>query len=261
MGSRDSCLKVQTSNSLLGTRFCECLKKSNFCLQINFTMTSKNIKIKISEEIGTVSGIFTKPEKPVCVLVLAHGAGAGMTHSFMETLANDLAANDIAVLRFNFAYMENGKGAPDRPKKAHPAIAAAVKKAEELAEGLPILASGKSFGGRMTSQLAATGALENVKALVFYGFPLHAPGKVGTERAAHLQDIQQPMLFLQGTRDNLAKVPLIQEVCDALPSATLSIQEGADHSFKMLKRSGITHEEMIQKLAKTTKEFYETVKL
>ncbi len=222
-------------------------------------MITQNLKIKISEEIGAVSAIFTKPDTPTFLLVLAHGAGAPMTHAFMETLTKDLIQNEIAVLRFNFPYMEIGKRAPDRPKVAHPSIAAVIKKAEELANGLPIVASGKSFGGRMTSQLAATGAIDSVKGLVFFGFPLHAPGKEGTERAAHLKDIKQPMLFLQGTRDTLAKIPLIEEVCNGLPNATLSILEGADHSFKTLKRSGITHEEMIQKLAGTTKEWFDSL--
>ncbi|MCR9288949.1 MAG: alpha/beta hydrolase [Bacteroidetes bacterium] len=216
-------------------------------------MSIINLKINISEELGSVSAILNQPKNSKYLLVLAHGAGADMTHAFMETLSNDLAKKEIATLRFNFRYKELGKGAPDRPKVALPTVKAAIEKGIELANGLPVLAGGKSFGGRMTSQLAATETLENVKGLVFFGFPLHSPAKVGIERAAHLQDIVHPMLFLQGTRDTLAKIPLITQVCDGLDKATLSIMDGGDHSFKTLKRSGITHEEMIEKLANTTR--------
>ena len=222
-------------------------------------MTTTEIKIKISEELGEVSGIFSRPDNSKYLLVLAHGAGADMRHSFMETLTNDLNQNEIAVLRFNFRYKELGKGAPDRPKVALPTVKAAIEKGIELADGIPVLAGGKSFGGRMTSQLAASENLENLKGLVFFGFPLHSPSKVGIERAAHLADVPQPMLFLQGTRDTLAQIPLITEVCDGLDKATLTIFEGADHSFKTLKRSGITHEEMITKLAKETKSWADKI--
>lgn len=214
----------------------------------------KKLKINISKEIGTVSALILLPENAVALMVLSHGAGAGMEHAFMEALAQELAEQKVGTLRFNFAYMEKG-GGPDRPKKAHPAILAAVKKALPYVDGLTLLAGGKSFGGRMTSQVAAKGELAEVKGIVYYGFPLHAPGKPGTERAAHLADIQQPQLFLQGTRDTLAQVDLIQEVCEKLPKAKLVIMQGGDHSFKTLKRSGITHEEMIQRLAKETADF------
>jgi predicted alpha/beta-hydrolase family hydrolase len=150
--------------------------------------------------------------------------------------------------------MEKG-GGPDRPKKAHPAIQAAIKKALDYAEGLTLLAGGKSFGGRMTSQIAALGGLEEVKGIVYYGFPLHAPGKAGIERAAHLSDIKIPQLFLQGTRDTLAKIELIEEVCKKLKKAKLVKIEGGDHSFKTLKRSGISHEEAVEQLAGETAKF------
>ena len=215
-------------------------------------MKTTQLKIKISNELGEVSAILNEPDKPKYLLVLAHGAGADMNHSFMETLSNELCEKEISVLRFNFRYKELGKGAPDRPKVALPTVKAAIEKGLELANGIPVLAGGKSFGGRMTSQLASSEDL-NVKGLVFFGFPLHSPSKVGIERAAHLKDVPQQMLFLQGTRDTLAKIPLITEVCDGLDKATLVIMEGGDHSFKTLKRSGVTHEEMIQKLAKETR--------
>lgn len=214
----------------------------------------KRLKIQISEEIGTVSALLLLPDDAFALLVLSHGAGAGMEHPFMEGLAQELAAQKIGTLRFNFAYMEKG-GGPDRPNKAHPAIVAAVKKALPYAEGLTLLAGGKSFGGRMTSQVAAKGELEAVKGIVYYGFPLHAPGKPGVERAAHLSDIRIPQLFLQGTRDTLANIDLMKEVCGKLPKARLVIMEGGDHSFKTLKRSGITYEEVMRRLAEETADF------
>ncbi|MFT5765837.1 MAG: putative alpha/beta-hydrolase family hydrolase [Saprospiraceae bacterium] len=214
----------------------------------------RKLKINISKEIGTVSALLQMPKDATALLVLSHGAGAGMEHPFMETLAHQLAENKVATLRFNFAYMENG-GGPDRPKKAHPAIKAAVKKALNYADGLTLLAGGKSFGGRMTSQVAALGELEEVKGIVYFGFPLHAPGKPGMERAAHLADIKIPQLFLQGTRDTLAKIDLMEKVCKKLKKATLVKMEGGDHSFKTLKSSGITHEEAIEQLAKETAKF------
>lgn len=213
---------------------------------------NQKINIPVSEEIGNVSGLLFLPPQAKALLVLSHGAGAGMEHPFMEQLAQALGVEKIGTLRFNFAYMENGKGAPDRPPKAQAVIRAALKKAEEYAKGIPLLIGGKSFGGRMTSQLAAVEALPSVKGIVYYGFPLHAPGKIGIERAAHLSGIPISQLFLQGTRDSFAKTELIKEVCAALPKSKLVIIEGGDHSFKMLKRSGITQEEAIQKLAEET---------
>jgi predicted alpha/beta-hydrolase family hydrolase len=214
--------------------------------------TIHKIIIPVSKEIGSVSGLLILPKDANSLLVLSHGAGAGMEHPFMEQLAQALGTLNIGTLRFNFAYMENKKGAPDRPPKAQAVIKAALEKAAELSTGLPLLVGGKSFGGRMTSQLAATEDLANVKGIVYYGFPLHAPGKIGIERAAHLNDIPLPQLFLQGTRDTFAKTDLIEEVCAALPLAKLVLIEGGDHSFKMLKRSGITQKEAIQKLAEET---------
>lgn len=215
---------------------------------------AQKLKINISEEIGIVSALLVLPEDAFALLVLSHGAGAGMEHAFMEALAQELAKHKVGTLRFNFAYMEKG-GGPDRPKKAHPAIKAAVAKALTYSDGLVLLAGGKSFGSRMTSQVAALGELEAVKGVVYYGFPLHAPGKVGTERAEHLSAIPQPQLFLQGTRDTLAKYDLIESVCSKLDKAHLVKMEGGDHSFKTLKRSGITPEAVMQKLAEETAAF------
>ncbi|MBX2877475.1 MAG: dienelactone hydrolase family protein [Saprospiraceae bacterium] len=215
----------------------------------------RKLKINISKEIGSVSSLLLLPTNATSLLVLSHGAGAGMEHAFMEMLAQELAAQQVGTLRFNFAYMERG-GGPDRPKKAHPAIVAAVKKALKYADGLTLLAGGKSFGGRMTSQVAAKGELDAaVKGIVYYGFPLHAPGKPGLERAAHLSDISIPQLFLQGTRDALARFDLIEAVCVDLKKAHLVRMEGSNHSFKTLKRSGITHEEAVAQLARETTTF------
>ncbi|MEO1261625.1 MAG: alpha/beta family hydrolase [Bacteroidota bacterium] len=215
----------------------------------------RKLKINISPEIGSVSALLLLPNDAHALLVLSHGAGAGMEHPFMENLAQQLSVHKVGTLRFNFSYMEKGKGAPDRPKKAHPAIKAAVKKAMKYAVGKKLLVGGKSFGGRMTSQVAASGELEEADGLVYFGFPLHAPGKPGVERAAHLTDIQIPQLFFQGTRDTLAKFELIDKVCKKLKGAKLIKMEGGDHSFKTLKRSGITHEEAIEQLASATAAF------
>ena len=150
----------------------------------------------------------------------------------------------------------NGKKVPDRPKKALPAISAAIIQAKKLAKGLPILIGGKSFGGRMCSQLAASEHLTDVKGIIYFGFPLHAIGKPSIDRAAHLSEVPQPQLFLQGTRDTLAEINLIKKVCKKLKKAKLEIFEGGDHSFKMLKSTGILQEEVIEKLAKTTADFF-----
>lgn len=215
----------------------------------------KRLSLPVSEAVGTVSALLLLPEDAFALLVLSHGAGAGMEHAFMEQLAQALAAQKVGTLRFNFAYMEKGGGAPDRPEKAYAVIKAAVQEALKHAKGLTLLAGGKSFGGRMTSQMAANGALEEVQGIVYVGFPLHAAGKPDTKRAAHLAAIKQPQLFLQGTRDTLAEIDLIKEVCNNLAQAHLVIIEGADHSFKLLKSAGMTHEQAIQRLAEETADF------
>ncbi len=214
----------------------------------------KEINIAVPEFEASVTGILNRPKQSDSILLLAHGAGAGMRHPFMEQLSGALAENGIATLRFNFLYMEKGNKAPDRPKKAIGAIKAALATLKTVSD-LPVFLAGKSFGGRMASQLAAQEALDGVKGLVFFGFPLHAPGKPGVERAAHLREVPLPMLFLQGTRDTLAQIPMIESVCNGLDTADLQIIEGADHSFKMLKRSGKTQEEIILELAGLVRKF------
>jgi uncharacterized protein len=215
----------------------------------------QKLQIQISPEIGPVSAILQKPPKATAILVLSHGAGAGMDHPFMQELADQLANLKIATLRFNFPFMENG-GAPDRPPKAQATIQAAIQNALPHAKGLTLLVGGKSFGGRMTSQLAASGELPpQVKGIVYVGFPLHAPNKPGIDRAAHLQAITLPQLFLQGTRDTLAQFDLIEQVCSKLQHATLIKLEGADHSFETLKRSGISQEAVRTQLAQEITKF------
>lgn len=196
---------------------------------MSFTVAAHTIKVSPTD---SVSAEVYLPEKSIAILVLAHGAGANMHHKFMKDLAAELAALNIATLRYNFLYMELKKKRPDFPAVAHKAVAAAIAQAHELFPKLPLYAGGKSFGGRMTSQYISTNDIPYVKGLVFVGFPLHAAGNPGLERADHLNTIKQPMLFLQGSRDALAEWPLIEKVCKKLSKATLTRFENADHSFK-----------------------------
>jgi len=172
-------------------------------------------------------------------MTLAHGAGAGMNHTFMVAIAQSLAEAGIATLRFNFPFAENKKGRPDPPAVAHKTVETAISKAKELFPKLPLFAAGKSFGGRMTSQYLSAHPDTAVKGIIFYGFPLHPAGKQSTERAEHLREIKVPMLFLQGTRDELATWDLIASVCSMLPLSTLIKIEGADHAFKAGKQNTI----------------------
>jgi len=199
-------------------------------------MSIQSFKLTVSPSAGAVSAKYTAPDKPKCIITLAHGAGAGMDHPFMETLAGSLSAVGIASLRFNFPFAENKKGRPDTPAVAHQTIEAAITKARELAPKLPLFAAGKSFGGRMSSQYLAAHPDSAVSGIIFYGFPLHPSGKPSTERADHLKALKIPMLFLQGSKDTLATWELIDMVCASLKKATLVKLEGADHSFKAGKK-------------------------
>jgi len=206
---------------------------------------TQELKLDI-ERIGMVSAILVRPKDARACYVLAHGAGADMRHSFMEKVAEGLANRGIATFRFNFPYMEKKLGRPDQPAVAHAAIRAAVAEAARLCPGVTLVAGGKSFGGRMTSQAQSKAPLPDVKGLAFLGFPLHADKKPSTERAEHLAAIAIPMLFLQGTRDGLADLGLLKPVIDALgPKATLHEVEGGDHSFAVLKKSGRTNDEAL----------------
>src|SRR6266404_5005517 len=205
------------------------------------------------EGAGEVSAILIRPAAARRLLVLAHGAGAGMTHPFLEKLARELGEAGVATFRYQFPYMEQRRRAPDSPSVAMAAVASAVRAAAKAAAGLPLLAGGKSFGGRMSSQAASQGLLEGVRGLVFFGFPLHPPNKPGTKRAEHLSKVPMPMLFLQGTRDTLADLKLLRPICADLGSrATLHIIETADHSFHVLKSAGKSDPDVLRELAQAT---------
>ena len=204
------------------------------------------------DAVGGVSAILERPADARSMLVLAHGAGAGMTHPFLETLAGELAASGVATVRYQFPYMEHRRRAPDSPTVLTATVAAAVTAAAEIAPDLPLFAGGKSMGGRMTSQAAAEGLVPGVRGLVFFGFPLHPPNRPGTQRAAHLDRVDVPMLFLQGTRDQFAELDLLRPICDRLGSlATLHTIDGADHSFHVPKRSGRTDLDVLRELVQT----------
>jgi len=205
------------------------------------------------EGAGDVSALLLKPQSARWMLVLGHGAGAGMTHPFLEKLAAELAKVEIATLRYQFPYMEERRRVPDKPAVLTATVAAAVRAAWESAPELPLLAGGKSMGGRMTSQAASQGLLTGVKGLVFFGFPLHPPNRPGTNRGEHLTNVSQPMLFLQGTRDTLADLQLLQPICADLGTrVTLHVIDGADHSFHVLKSSGKNDPAILTELAQTT---------
>ncbi|MFC0776245.1 alpha/beta hydrolase family protein [Terrimonas alba] len=212
-------------------------------------MKTRSLSLKVSPVIGVVSAECIIPENSHCIITLAHGAGAGMNHSFMVTLAQLLSEQGIATLRFNFPFAENKKGRPDIPAVAHATIASAIANAQKLFPELPLFAAGKSFGGRMTSQYLSAHPDAAVKGIIFYGFPLHPPGKPSTERAEHLKEIKTPMLFLQGTKDELAAWDLIEPVCKSLKFAELVKIEGANHAFKAGKQN------ILQLLADKTKEW------
>jgi uncharacterized protein len=200
-----------------------------------------------------VSALLLTPAKPTQILVLGHGAGAGMNHPFMEDLSAELAAVNVATFRYQFPYMEEQRRVPDSPAVLTATVAAAVRTAKEEAPKLPVFAGGKSMGGRMTSQAAALGLLDDLKGLVFFGFPLHPPKRLDTKRADHLAKVKQPMLFLQGTRDTLADLTLLRPVLAKLGRrAALHIVETADHSFHVLKSSKKTDAEVMRELAETT---------
>jgi len=198
----------------------------------------KSLTIAVDAELR-VSGLLLVPPDARACYVLAHGAGAGMAHPFMAATALRLAARGIATLRYQFPYMERGSKRTDTPRLAHATVRAAVVEAARLLPDLPLFAGGKSFGGRMTSQAQAESPLPGVHGLVFLGFPLHPAGKPSDERAAHLSDVAVPMLFLQGTRDDLAELGLLQAAVERLGArAVLHCFQDADHSFHVPARSG-----------------------
>lgn len=193
----------------------------------------------VVDDARKVSGLLLAPPRARACYVFAHGAGAGMTHPFMAAVAAGLEDRDIATLRYQFPYMEQRAKRPDPPKLAHATVRAAAAEAGRLMPGLPLIAGGKSFGGRMTSQAQAAAPLPGVRGLAFLGFPLHPAKRPSDERAAHLFDVHVPMLFLQGTRDQLADVQLLQSVINRLgKGSSLQLIQDADHSFHVPARSG-----------------------
>lgn len=200
-------------------------------------------ELRITIPIGgeQVSGLLLRPPRSKALYLFAHGAGAGMTHKAMASNAQGLAERGIATLRYQFPYMEKGSRRPDPPRIAQAAVRAAAVRAEQLAPDLPLFAGGRSFGGRMTSQAQAEEPLPGVSGLAFLGFPLHPAGKPGAERAQHLVRVHMPMLFVSGDRDALAELDLLKPiVTDLGDRATLHLVSGADHSFKVLAKSGRT---------------------
>ena len=211
-------------------------------------ISAQQLQIDI-EKTGAVSALLIRPAQARACFVFAHGAGAGMTHPFMETVAQGLSERGVATLRYQFPYMEKASSRPDPPAVAHAAVRAAVAEAARRCAGLRLIAGGKSFGGRMTSQAQAMSPLPGVDGLAFFGFPLHPAGKPSSDRAKHLSDIRVPMLFLQGTRDNLAEVSLLEPVVKGLgPSASVHRVEGADHSFHVPARSGRNDREVMNEI-------------
>lgn len=217
------------------------------------TLVAEELAIDVTDE-HRVSGLLIRPRDAWALYVFAHGAGAGMRHSFLERVAHDLAGAGVSTLRYQFPYTEQGKHRPDTPAVLEATVRAAVQRAAE--EALPLFAGGKSMGGRMTSQAQAAEPLAGVRGLVFLGFPLHPPGRPGVTRAKHLDAVTIPMLFIQGTRDDLADLELMRDTCSSLGSrATLHVVDGGDHSFKVLKRSGRDEAAVMQEIRDTAVKF------
>jgi len=219
-------------------------------------LTASQVSFVATERWGEVSALLRRPPDAQCLLVLSHGAGAGIRHPFMETITELLARRGVATLRYQFPYMERGHRAPDRPVILVETVRAAVRHACGIADGLPVLAGGKSMGGRMTSLAASQEALDGVRGIVFFGFPLHPAGRPSSDRSVHLDEVTVPMLFLQGTRDRLAGLELLRPVCEKLgPRAALHVIEGGDHSFHVLKRSGRTDQDVLEEVARRVGEW------
>ncbi len=203
------------------------------------SVAADELSVPVSESIGSVPALLAAPRDAWAVYVLAHGAGAGMRHPFLEEVAASLGAAGVATLRYQFPYMDKRRGRPDPPAVLERTVRAAVGCAREHTDGLPLFAGGKSMGGRMTSQAAAAESVPALLGIAFLGFPLHAPGKPSIARAAHLAKVPVPMLFVQGTRDDLAEIGRMRAVATELGArATLHVVEDGDHSFRVLKRSG-----------------------
>lgn len=211
---------------------------------------SRTVRISVSDEIGSVSGLVTSPPEADAAYLFAHGAGAGMNHSFMQSVAQLLAKEGIATLRFQFPYMEVGRKSPNTPRVLTTTVKAAYSVARDEFFDLPLFAGGKSLGGRMTSTLVADTNPDGLQGLVFFGFPLHAPGRPSSKRADHLRKVDVPMLFVQGTRDRLADMELLNEALESLTAdVTVAAVEQGDHSLRVPKRTGRDHIEVLADVA------------
>lgn len=218
-------------------------------------MEEKELKFIATPEKGEVSALLVRPKGATHLLVLGHGASTNMRHATLHTIAASLAEEGIATFRYNFPYSEHGKGR-DGQAVCTATVRSAVSAAQRAAPGLPLLAGGHSFGGRMTSTAASEAPLEGVRGLVFFSFPLHQPGKPDTTRAEHLAKVTLPMLFLSGTRDELAALDLLRPVCAKLgPRATLHAVGTADHGYKILKRSRASTEDVFAEMARVVREW------
>ncbi len=217
---------------------------------------TEEVRFAVEGTSTSVSGILLRPRRALALYVLAHGAGAGMRHPFLESIAEGLAERGTGTLRYQFPYMEEGTRHPNPPALLEATVRSAVRFASEKTSPLPLFAGGKSLGGRMTSRAAAEKPFPGVRGLVFLGFPLHAPGRPSVERADHLVRVEHPMLFLQGTRDALAQRDLIETVVGRLGRrGFLRFVEGGDHSFNVLKRSGRDSADVLDELLRTTVEW------
>jgi predicted alpha/beta-hydrolase family hydrolase len=217
-------------------------------------------KFQVTQDAGHVSSLLLRPDSARCMLVLAHGAGAGMKHPFLEGLSRRLAERQVATFRYQFPYIEQGRRRPDPPSILVATVAQAVTEAGRIASDLPLFAGGKSLGGRMTSTAAAEGRLPGVRGIVFLGFPLHAPGKPGTDRADHLTRVGLPMLFVQGTRDAFADLDLLRPISTRLKDrATLHLVEEADHGFRVSRSRGRSEEQVLDELADVVARWVQTV--
>ncbi len=216
----------------------------------------KALAFQPTQTTGSVSALLLKPRDASCLLLFAHGAGADMRHHFMEDMSHELASLRIATLRYQFPYTERKSKRPDPKPILLATVRSAVALANDESDGLPLLAGGKSMGGRMTSLAAAEETLLGVRGIVFFGFPLHPAGQPTTERAEHLSNVKIPMLFLQGTRDSLADLSLLKQICTKLGKrATLFVVDEADHAFHVPKRTGKSDADVLAELAKKVAEW------
>lgn len=217
------------------------------------------MKLFLNDKLGEISYKISNANDSELVLIIAHGAGAGMHHPFMNQLAESIARLGITTIRFNFPYMEKGRKAPGSPKDAIYAWEAMIDEAATKFPNAKIFMSGKSYGGRMGSHVLVEDNSLSVAGIIYYGFPLHAPGRDSKDRAAHLSGVKTPQLFIQGKKDKLANFEMITEVVNDLPKARIHEIEDGDHSFNVPKRTGISKEEMIKSLAKITVDWIQAI--